>query len=127
MTRKDFIGKLWGLILFPYVLFLFLMVRKHTSVTKPKAIRIANDASEGISFHGDVICIRSGEELSIYSSKCTHLGCQIDKSENGMLVCPCHGSSFDQKGKVKKGPAANALKALNFSIDQQSNEIIIQL
>ena len=127
MTRKEFINKTWGLIMLPYVLFLILMVRKHTSVSKSKPLRITNDVLDGISFHGEAICVRSGDELSVYSSKCTHLGCQINKSENGMLVCPCHGSAFDQKGKVVNGPASQALKKLNFSIDQDSKEIIVQL
>lgn len=82
---------------------------------------------DGISFHGEVICIKSGEELSVYSSKCTHLGCRINKSENGKLICPCHGSTFDKQGKSLKGPAVKKLTKLNYWVENESNEIIIQL
>lgn len=42
------------------------------------------------------------------SATCTHLGCTV-KSVEGGFDCPCHGSKFDSKGKVKHGPAPNAL------------------
>lgn len=41
---------------------------------------------------------------------CTHLGCQPAwDPQKGNLVCPCHGSRFDLKGSVLKGPAARPL------------------
>lgn len=42
------------------------------------------------------------------SAVCTHLGCTLKRAEDGFL-CPCHGSKFDQKGKVLSGPAPNSL------------------
>lgn len=41
---------------------------------------------------------------------CTHLGCQPAwDSKNELLVCPCHGSRFNLKGEVLKGPAIRPL------------------
>lgn len=127
LTRKEFLVKLWGVIFLPYLIFLVLMTRKHANVTQSNEIRIKNNLSKGISFHGEVICVKTDETVDIFLSKCTHLGCRINKSEKGILVCPCHGSTFDQKGRAMKGPAMDGLNKLEFVIDHESNEIIIQL
>ena len=47
---------------------------------------------------------------------CTHLGCiplgqkmTDPKGEFGGWFCPCHGSSYDTSGRIRKGPAPNNL------------------
>ncbi len=40
---------------------------------------------------------------------CTHLGCVPNKTEEGWL-CPCHGSVFDNSGRVLQGPAPRNLE-----------------
>jgi len=42
--------------------------------------------------------------LRVVSAICTHLGCVIEKSDNG-FQCPCHGSCFNEKGEVISGAA----------------------
>ena len=103
------------------------MTKKHVQVAKPKQMRLNKEVPEGITFFNDVICIKSGEELLIFSSRCTHLGCRINKSTPETLVCPCHGSSFGVDGKVLNGPALENLKALEYKIDPEKNEIVILL
>jgi len=39
---------------------------------------------------------------------CTHLGCIVKETEEG-FACPCHGSKFDERGKVTGGPAPRGL------------------
>lgn len=39
---------------------------------------------------------------------CTHLGCVPNRSEKGWS-CPCHGSQFDNSGRVIRGPAPSNL------------------
>lgn len=39
---------------------------------------------------------------------CTHLGCVPNKNADGWL-CPCHGSVFDNSGRVLHGPAPRNL------------------
>lgn len=41
---------------------------------------------------------------------CTHLGCVVpwNASEN-KFICPCHGSQYDNTGKVVRGPAPLSL------------------
>jgi cytochrome b6-f complex iron-sulfur subunit len=42
------------------------------------------------------------------SSVCTHLGCNVKRAGSG-FECPCHGSRFDEYGRVVSGPAPQAL------------------
>ena len=39
---------------------------------------------------------------------CTHMGCIPSKNEEGWL-CPCHGSVYDNSGRVLHGPAPKNL------------------
>lgn len=39
---------------------------------------------------------------------CTHLGCIPSRRKNGWF-CPCHGSTFDNSGRVVTGPAPRNL------------------
>lgn len=40
---------------------------------------------------------------------CTHLGCVPNKNEDGWL-CPCHGSVYDNSGRILSGPAPRNLE-----------------
>jgi cytochrome b6-f complex iron-sulfur subunit len=42
---------------------------------------------------------------------CTHLGCTVEEIPSG-FECPCHGSRYNDKGDIVKGPARRALVAL---------------
>lgn len=55
-----------------------------------------------------VFILRDHEGVRAMSAVCTHLGCTLKRAEDGFL-CPCHGSKFDQKGKVLSGPAPSSL------------------
>lgn len=46
---------------------------------------------------------------------CTHLGCVPNKNPDGWL-CPCHGSRFDNSGRVIRGPAARNLEVPPYEI-----------
>lgn len=42
--------------------------------------------------------------------KCSHLGCRLQKNaDENTWECPCHGSQFDEKGRVKFSPAQKNL------------------
>ena len=40
---------------------------------------------------------------------CTHMGCVPNKEEPGW-TCHCHGSQYDDSGRVTRGPAPNNLE-----------------
>lgn len=44
-----------------------------------------------------------------YSTTCTHAGCQVNKVDNGLIMCPCHGSEYHLDGTVARGPAPRPL------------------
>ncbi len=57
------------------------------------------------------ILLHTDQGFSAFSLVCTHLGCTVEQSDGG-FACPCHGSRFDEDGKVTHGPAAKPLRPL---------------
>ncbi len=55
-----------------------------------------------------VTVFRDDQGIFAISAICTHLGCVVRRSEEG-FQCPCHGSKFDSKGEVTRGPAPKPL------------------
>lgn len=47
-----------------------------------------------------------------FSLKCTHLGCTVEKKGDA-FECPCHGSRYDNKGELIRGPAARRLAEMH--------------
>lgn len=52
---------------------------------------------------------RDADGLYAVSAVCPHLGCMVDRQDDGRFHCPCHGSVFDPQGEVTKGPATAPL------------------
>ena len=59
------------------------------------------------------------------SSVCTHLGCNVKRGGPG-FECPCHGSRFDENGRVVQGPAPAALAWYALSLSPRG-ELIVDL
>jgi cytochrome b6-f complex iron-sulfur subunit len=51
---------------------------------------------------------------------CTHLGCTVESKPDG-FTCPCHGSKYDENGKVTRGPAMKPLSILRTEISSDGN------
>ncbi len=50
-------------------------------------------------------------EWLVVMGVCTHLGCvPMRGGEHGGWRCPCHGSQFDDSGRVRQGPAGKNLE-----------------
>jgi Rieske Fe-S protein len=54
---------------------------------------------------------KTSGEWAVLSGVCPHAGCNVDPTlgEEGGLGCPCHGSRFDARGKLVRGPATRGL------------------
>ncbi len=55
-----------------------------------------------------VMLVRDGEQVLALHDRCSHRGCSLATGdiEDGAIVCPCHGSSFDlRSGAIRQGPA----------------------
>jgi menaquinol-cytochrome c reductase iron-sulfur subunit len=60
----------------------------------------------------------SGQEVTIYSPICPHLGCHFDwNPATKHFECPCHGSVYSPDGKVLGGPAPRPLDTLPTKIE----------
>lgn len=63
------------------------------------------------------ICVyENGDEITALLMQCTHQGCEVNPNPYS-LVCPCHGSEFDTKGKVISPPAEKPLTAYAVTAD----------
>jgi Rieske Fe-S protein len=57
-----------------------------------------------------------------FSVTCPHQGCPVGSVERGVIVCPCHGSTFAlDTGDRVSGPATSGLTAVAVTV--QGNEI----
>ena len=118
ISRKEFLTLLSWLMTLPFVLIGTMAVKRNSELRRKSSIRISSNIAEGVTFQNDIIIIKENSEIRFLSSKCTHLGCQINSIENDKLICPCHGSSFSLSGENIKGPAGEALTVLDFAVDE---------
>ncbi len=67
--------------------------------------------------------ISTKEGFTALGLVCTHLGCTVERSENG-YQCPCHGSRFDTSGAVQRGPARLPLRRLRVEISAAGHVLV---
>lgn len=56
-----------------------------------------------------IVIVDASGKHSVLSSECTHKGCTVEV-QGERIVCPCHGSTYDRKGDVLRGPAQRPLR-----------------
>jgi succinate dehydrogenase / fumarate reductase iron-sulfur subunit len=62
-----------------------------------------------------------GDEIVVYRSTCTHLGCTVHWDANQRLfLCACHGGAFNLDGTVKSGPPPRPLDRLAFRTENRN-------
>jgi ubiquinol-cytochrome c reductase iron-sulfur subunit len=63
------------------------------------------------------------DNVVAYSKICTHVGCPVGlyQAESGLLLCPCHQSTFDVMRGARPvfGPAARSLPQLPLALDDE--------
>jgi cytochrome b6-f complex iron-sulfur subunit len=69
------------------------------------------------------VLIHNNDGYLAFSLVCTHLGCTVEQ-KNGGYECPCHGSKYNDKGDVTRGPANAPLKKLRVEINEAGNIIL---
>ncbi len=62
--------------------------------------------------------------FSAVLTRCMHQGCQVEPVA-GHLVCPCHGSEYDNAGAILKGPTQFPL--IRFPVETRGDQIYISL
>jgi Rieske Fe-S protein len=62
---------------------------------------------------GIVVVQPAAGTFAAYSAVCPHQGCIVGQIQEGLIVCPCHGSTFRvSDGAVVQGPAQQGLTKL---------------
>lgn len=122
--RRFFRLLTWG-VLFLFVWLLGRTTRRARHLQRHKRIVLPEELPEGVSFLEEVIVVRHGDRLTLLEARCTHLGCTIDRHEGNILQCPCHGSQFDEEGRVVKGPATRPLNHLSWHREKESGRIVV--
>lgn len=88
--------------------------------TKVDFVETVTDAwVENRMLRGIWVYTEDGEHFTVYSGRCTHLGCGVafDKV-TGHFKCPCHEGVFDVKtGAVLAGPPPRPLDTLEWKIE----------
>lgn len=123
-TRRSFITTLITLPLVAAGLWRFLTPR---GIRKPVLLRLPLadlPAGGALVFRQERIAVmREGNDIVAFSLVCTHLGCTVSVTPEGM-VCPCHGSRFDRSGTVLAGPAERPLPRL--SVEQDDATLVVR-
>ena len=81
--------------------------RKWTSVLAVDALSDGKPVKAEAAGAG-VLVYRNGEQVFAISDTCTHRGCSLSEGdvEDGLVQCPCHGSTFRlSDGGIVRGPA----------------------
>ncbi|MDZ7761475.1 MAG: Rieske 2Fe-2S domain-containing protein [Desulfovermiculus sp.] len=116
MTRQRFLQWLlrssaWGVLLaaggWPVVRFVTWQERK------VRIVDFSSQEQRPFQIKDGVILVPDKDSLIALSTKCTHLGCQVEYSQTqNELVCPCHKSAYDMQGNRLRGPARSDLTVL---------------
>ncbi|MEV6960540.1 Rieske (2Fe-2S) protein [Streptomyces sp. NPDC051207] len=70
---------------------------------------------------GVVVTQPTAGTFKAFSAKCTHQGCAVSGVADGVIVCPCHNSTFSvSDGSVRKGPATKPLPAERITVEGDS-------
>jgi len=79
---------------------------------------------QGLKGDATYLIVDEGSTIRDYgiNAVCTHLGCVVpwNKAAN-KYMCPCHGSQYDQTGKVVRGPAPLSLALAHIS---NNNDVV---
>ena len=68
---------------------------------------------------------RDHQGIRAVSAVCTHLGCIIEKSDEG-FQCPCHGSCYNESGEVLSGAASKDLPWFTLQKDVDGRILVDQ-
>ncbi len=92
----------------------FEFVRKET-VRYRNFVMLTSEATQ------HPICLFKVEENKYAASLmyCTHNGCETNV-QGDLIVCPCHGSEFTNKGSVLTGPAEDNLQTFRTETDDEN-------
>ncbi|KAA0888347.1 ubiquinol-cytochrome c reductase iron-sulfur subunit [Oryzomonas rubra] len=115
-SRRTFIATLTALFCSALLLRRYLTPHKAAADKALASVATAEIPAQGalVFREARIALMRSGDDIYALSLVCTHLGCTVNVTADG-LSCPCHGSQFDRGGNVVKGPADRPLRRMKTS------------
>ena len=75
---------------------------------------------QGLKGDPTYLIVSGDEAIGSYgiNAICTHLGCVVPwNAAAGKFICPCHGSQYDEAGKVVRGPAPLSLALAHVEVE----------
>ncbi|XP_017971970.1 PREDICTED: cytochrome b6-f complex iron-sulfur subunit, chloroplastic [Theobroma cacao] len=76
--------------------------------------------AQGLKGDPTYLVVEKDKTLATYgiNGVCTHLGCVVpwNQAEN-KFICPCHGSQYNEQGRVVRGPAPLSLALAHADVD----------
>jgi len=74
-------------------------------------VAAADVPSGGGIIKGDLVITQpQAGTFKAFGKVCPHAGCDVNKVDGGVIICPCHGSKFSiEDGSVTAGPAQKGL------------------
>lgn len=73
----------------------------------------------------DLAIINVGGTYRAFTNICTHEGCTVSGYSGGRMICPCHGSEYNQNGQVVSGPAPSALREYAVTMNTTAQTLTI--
>ena len=73
----------------------------------------------------DLVILHVGTTFRAFTSICTHEGCTVTGYTNQRMVCPCHGSEFNQNGRPVAGPAPSPLREFAVTLNTTAQTLTI--
>lgn len=112
-SRRTFIATLTAFFCSAMLLRRYLTPRKAAGRAALASVARAEIPAQGalVFREARIAVMRSGDDIYALSLVCTHLGCTVNVTPDG-LSCPCHGSRFDRRGNVVQGPADRPLRRM---------------
>ena len=91
------------------------------------AVRLRPEDQNALADNGYMRLMPAGRPDPIYllavdggyaalSPLCTHQGCTVEV-QGERLVCPCHGSTYDRRGGLLRGPAEEPLRSFPVHVE----------
>ncbi|CAA2980650.1 cytochrome b6-f complex iron-sulfur subunit, chloroplastic [Olea europaea subsp. europaea] len=83
--------------------------------------------TQGLKGDPTYLVVESDRTLATYgiNAVCTHLGCVVpwNAAEN-KFICPCHGSQYNNQGRVVRGPAPLSLALAHADVDVDTGKVV---
>ncbi|KAL8497409.1 hypothetical protein ACS0TY_020922 [Phlomoides rotata] len=76
--------------------------------------------TQGLKGDPTYLVVEKDRTLATYgiNAVCTHLGCVVPfNSAENKFICPCHGSQYNNQGRVVRGPAPLSLALAHCDLD----------